>query len=193
MAKKKTTNKKNKLIHNYGILWEKRYLHFGLKGRLKGRTNEDNKNELIDFKKQKGIYVLCDKDFMPIYVGQTGKTGNPMYKRLKAHMTGNLINRWEYFSWFGLIDVPRLSNPDEINKIYQIGARDLMDTFEAILIVAMETKFTKQDPIRADSFGADEYWQEPSPKEIADQNTMDKILTEVKSLKDEVKSLRKFK
>ncbi|WP_435626701.1 hypothetical protein [Candidatus Ferrigenium straubiae] len=62
------------LIRNFGHLWERRYVfwgHGGVKGHLRGyRTPTDVGS---DFRTQIGIYILFDKNYVPVYVGQTGK------------------------------------------------------------------------------------------------------------------------
>ena len=112
------------LISNYGLFWQRKYVHFGYggnKGTLLGKMNQ-KKSFLVDFREQIGIYVLYDKDFIPIYVGQAGNGNANLFTRLKQHTTDTLCNRWEYFTWFGLRRVNtnrRLAAYDSIEKTFK--------------------------------------------------------------------------
>lgn len=91
-------------ISNYGLFWQRKYVNFGYggnKGTLLGKMDQNNSFP-VDFREQTGIYVLYDKDFIPIYVGQAGNGNETLFSRLKHHTTDDLCNRWEYFTWFGL-------------------------------------------------------------------------------------------
>ena len=55
------------LISNYGLFWQRKYVHFGYggnKGTLFGKMSK--KKFLVNFREQIGTYVLYDKDFIPI-------------------------------------------------------------------------------------------------------------------------------
>lgn len=91
------------LISNYGLFWQRKYVNFnygGNEGTLLGKINK-KKLFLVDFREQAGIYVLYDKDFIPIYVGQAGNGNETLFTRLQYHTTDYLSNSWEYFTWFG--------------------------------------------------------------------------------------------
>ena len=93
-------------IRNFGILWERKYFFYGwqgVAGHLKGYCGDD----VVDFRQQRGVYVLYDKDMLPVYVGQAGKGKSALFNRLKDHLDDHLWNRWGYFSWFGLLDTKK--------------------------------------------------------------------------------------
>lgn len=60
------------LIRNFGHFWERKYINNGggrKPGHLRGYVSAKRQ---ADFREQIGIYVLYDKDLLPMYVGQAG-------------------------------------------------------------------------------------------------------------------------
>jgi hypothetical protein len=134
------------LIRNFGHLWERKYINWGrpnVRGHLKGYRSKTHE---VDFRDQIGIYVLFDKDLLPVYIGQAGRN-HRLFGRLKEHETDHLWNRWEHFSWFGLRRVDaklHLSAYDNVNKIFRAPGSLLLNQIEGALITAMEPKLNKQ-------------------------------------------------
>ncbi|MEO0963192.1 MAG: GIY-YIG nuclease family protein, partial [Pseudomonadota bacterium] len=62
-------------------------------------ASQDN---TVDFRQQRGIYVLYDGNFNIVYVGQAGAGNQDLFGRLKNHLTDHLASRWSLFSWFGV-------------------------------------------------------------------------------------------
>lgn len=96
------------LIRSYGLFWRASEIDWnpgqGAKGafRLLGRQGVYNPGlRLADFMHQQGIYILYG-NYGPHYVGLTRKQG--LGKRLKQHLTDNLADRWDRFSWFGFCE-----------------------------------------------------------------------------------------
>jgi hypothetical protein len=174
------------LIKNYGHLWERKYLNYGgpgVRGQLLGYI--DTKT-LIDFRDQIGVYVLYDKDFIPVYVGQAGNGHKKLFDRLKQHETDHLWNRWDSFSWFGVRGVNQngnLSNHDKIDKVFKTDGSILLNEFEAILIAAMEPKLNKRGPCWKD---VDQYFQEIDEKmeDIKPYQIMEKVELLEKMMRD---------
>jgi len=139
------------LIRNYGHLWERRFVFWGnagTKGHLWGiRTPNDVG---ADFREQIGIYILFDKNYTPVYVGQVGSGKQRLFLRLRQHKNDHLWNRWEYFSWFGFRRVNgangSLSEHDKPGKIFKAKGAILLNEIEAALLVALEPKINKQGP-----------------------------------------------
>jgi len=137
------------LIRNYGHLWERKYINYGTggqgnRGHLKGYITGSQE---ADFRDQIGIYVLYDKDFVPIYVGQAGRGQQGLWSRLNHHETDHLWNRWVYFSWFGFRRVNKngkLSRFDDVEKIFRAKGSLLLNEVEGALITALEPKLNKQ-------------------------------------------------
>jgi hypothetical protein len=135
------------LIKNYGRIWDRKYIKWGRwgdSGHLKGYVT---KNRKADFREQIGIYILYDKDLIPVYIGQAGSGKQTLYSRLKQHETDHLWNRWVYFSWFGLRGVNNtglLSRYDDAQKIFKAKGSTLLNEIEGLLITAVEPKLNRQ-------------------------------------------------
>ena len=135
------------LIRNFGHLWERKYINYGrahVKGHLSGFTAGPRKT---DFREQIGIYVLFDKDLVPIYIGQAGRGSRRLLNRLNQHETDHLWNRWDYFSWFGFRRVNQsgtLSGHDDVTKLFKAKGDLLLNEIEGALITALEPKLNKQ-------------------------------------------------
>lgn len=144
------------IFKNFGFLWERKYLYTGRgrnKGHLIGRSRK-NKEILVDFREQIGVYALYDKNEQIVYIGQAGKGKKGLFNRLKQHQTDRLWNRWEYFSWVGFYPV----SVDEIgdNGAHQLVLCEPSDqvenyTFnnaltevEAVLIELVEPKLNRR-------------------------------------------------
>ena len=138
------------LIRNYGHLWERRFVFWGrgsVKGHLRGYRTPQDKGS--NFRDQIGIYILYDKNYLTVYVGQTGSGNQRLFARLKQHQKDHLWNRWEYFSWFGFRRVNingMLSDYDKTEKTFKATGRDLLNEIEAALLVSLEPRLNKQGP-----------------------------------------------
>ena len=56
----------------------------------------------VDFRQQRGIYVLYDDNFKFVYIGQTGAGNQRLLVRLRNHGFDHLAQRWSRFSWCGI-------------------------------------------------------------------------------------------
>jgi hypothetical protein len=177
-------------ISNYGLFWQRKYVYFGFggnKGTLLGMMSQ-KKSFVVDFREQIGIYVLYDKDFIPIYVGQAGNGNATLFTRLKHHTTDYLCNRWEYFTWFGLRRVNanrRLAAHDPIEKPLQAQGGSILDESEDISIATKE--LNKQGPKIKDP--AEEYHQAVD-ENVAEMSIEDAIAG-IEELKKQQKALEK--
>jgi hypothetical protein len=101
-----------------------------------------------DFAAQKGVYVLYDEGRKPIYVGQVGSGERRLFGRLRAHTHDQLQHRWQYFSWFGLLNVNpgsgNLTRRDDPAKRVRGTIRSMLNEIEGVLIAATEPPFNKQ-------------------------------------------------
>jgi hypothetical protein len=157
-------------IANYGRFWRRDSIHWGggnsnpghLKGFLKSK-----KSTIVDFREQIGIYVLFDEQKRSVYVGQAGIAESRLFKRLVAHRSDHLRDRWVYFSWFGLrrknVDSDKLTNhqqPD--SKVSGNGTlKDALHEIEAVLISVVEPNLNKRN---SNWKGSLEYLQYLDPK-----------------------------
>ena len=180
------------LISNYGLFWQRKYVHFGYggnKGTLLG-TMRQKESFLVDFREQIGIYVLYDKDFIPIYVGQAGNGNATLFARLKHHTTDDLCNRWEYFTWFGLRRVNangRLAAHDSIEKTFKAQGGSILDESEDSLIATKELKLNKQGPKIKDA--AEEYLQ--AVDENAAEMSVEDVIAGIEGPKKQKKAIGK--
>jgi hypothetical protein len=176
------------MIKNYGLLWQRKYLHIGSGGN-KGTLLGKKASDLVDFREQIGIYILYDKDMSPIYVGQAGNGNAKLFARLKTHQRDHLNNRWEYFSWFGLRRVNAnctLSEIDHIDKSFKSDGQNLLDEFEGILIAAMEPRLNKQGPKFKE---ANQYSQ--AIDENIQEITLEDLQLDIKDLQHQLSVLQK--
>jgi len=180
------------LISNYGLFWQRKYVHFGYgdnKGTLLGKMSQ-TESFLVDFREQIGIYVLYDKDFIPIYVGQAGNGNATLLMRLKYHTTDYLCDRWDYFTWFGLRRVNanrRLAAYNSIEKTFKAQGGSILDESEDTLIAKMELKVNKQGPKIKDA--VEEYHQ--AVDENGAEMSIEDAIAGIEELKKQQKALEK--
>lgn len=137
------------LIRNYGLFWLRKEVDWGWKGkgnqgRLLGRYAAKRKSEPVDFRNQRGVYVLYDDNFKIIYVGQAGGANNQrLFIRLKQHKNDHLAQRWSRFSWFGILPIEKsVLNENEAPK--QQDTTAVLNHIEAILLAAAEPPLNLQ-------------------------------------------------
>jgi len=135
-------------IKNFGFMWEREKVVWGAPGRgtpaaLHGRMVH-NKNRVVDFTEQMGIYVLYDQFEHPVQIGQSKN----ILKRLRQHRRDHLRNRWRFFTWFGFYKVSvhnelliRDSGP-ESKRILTLSQS--LNEFEAILIQVLEPRLNRR-------------------------------------------------
>lgn len=166
------------IFKNFGFLWEKQYLYRG-RGRNKGHLigiSRSDKDQLVDFREQIGVYALYDKNEQIIYIGQAGKGQNGLFNRLKQHQTDRLWNRWEYFSWVGFYPVSDeigdngahklvISEPNDQISDYRFS--DALKEVEAVLIELVEPKLNRKGSFLGSR--KYEFLQYVSEEETADQ------------------------
>ncbi|GAB5496659.1 MAG: hypothetical protein Phyf2KO_17390 [Phycisphaerales bacterium] len=122
----------------------------GTVGNYWGNWSAQKRSNPVDFRKQRGIYVLYS-DYKIIYIGQAGKGNASLFSRLKRHTRDDLAERWDRFSWFGLDPVLtswRLAAP---TKRAAPNTETILNHIEGILIHAAEPPLSRQ----GGSFGPD--------------------------------------
>ncbi len=135
------------LLKNYGIFWERKYIHFGWQGKKGCLLGSNNQKGDVDFREQLGIYILYDSNMKSVYVGQAGNGKATLFSRLKQHENDHLWNRWDYVSWYGFRGVNQdgsLSKKDHIKKQFQIDGSNLLNEIEGLLITVLEPRLNKQ-------------------------------------------------
>lgn len=155
------------LIQNYGLFWHIDRVHWGKardRGTLNGYLVGAKLEGCVDFRKQRGIYVLYDENYEIIYVGQAGRGSQNLFPRLKQHRKDHLAERWSRFCWFGIVPVTEdweLDDEDEIEFDTDLPA--VLNHIEAILIATAEPPLNLQ----RGRFGSDveKYLQEQPVEE----------------------------
>ena len=143
------------VIRTYGVLWDNTLVDWtgkrgpgGFPFQLLGSTKqrETTQTGCVDFTSQIGMSALYDEREQVIYIGQSGSGRNRLGKRLRSHLSDELMGRWRYFSWFGLGWVPKRSNKLSTTfKSYTIAnLAQLLDPIEGMLINLVEPKLNLQ-------------------------------------------------
>jgi len=177
------------LIKNFGMLWERKYIHFGSQG-IRGCMIGSNGNfDEVNFIEQIGIYVLYDKDMKSVYVGQAGNGKASIFSRLKQHETDHLWNRWVYVSWYGFRGVNNdgaLSQKDNVEKLFKIDGANLLNEIEGLLITILEPRLNKQG---SKWTGVDEFFQEIH--EDVEEYTLDDLMEKHEILESKISEMFK--
>ena len=177
-------------IKNFALLWERKYIHYGwagAPGHLQGYRRGVKK---ADFREQSGVYVLYDKDMIPVYVGQAGRGGANLFSRLKQHESDHLWNRWVYFSWFGLCKVNKdgsLHMSDNSDRNIGGTIASALNDIEGVLIHALEPKLNKQEPKWK---GVQEFFQHID--EEVEESSIDDVIEKQKELENRLASIEKL-
>ncbi|MCX7689095.1 MAG: GIY-YIG nuclease family protein [Fimbriimonadales bacterium] len=136
------------MIQCYGLHWHINRVNWGRQnnpGELLGYT-AGAVGHLIDFRDQIGVYALY-ADYDLVYVGQTGRGNQRLLNRLRFHRHGVLAERWNRFSWFGILGVNE--NTHELQDLDELGNQalllpDVLNTLEAIVIAVAEPRLNRQ-------------------------------------------------
>lgn len=132
------------LIRNYGLFWSAKDVFWGAGGNagsLLGVLAENVTMEPVDFRDQRGVYVLY-AGYDMVYVGQNN--GQELLARLKQHKKDDLAERWDRFSWFGLRAVLRTGMLAGYNQAVHATSSNVLNHIEAILIHAAEPQLNRQ-------------------------------------------------
>jgi hypothetical protein len=143
------------LIKSYGLFWREQEVFWGkpnVRGTLEGYWAGAKKAGVVDFREQRGVYILYDVNYKMLYVGQAGKGNHSLFSRLKNHRMDRLADRWSMFSWFGtrgVSDENTLLDDDDFDT--DLGK--VLSHIEGILIAAAEPPLNLQ----SGSFGNEVY------------------------------------
>ena len=177
-------------IRNIGILWERKFIHWGWAGVKGTLIGSNGRVDEADFRDQIGTYILYDKEMKAVYVGQAGVGNQRLFERLRQHTNDHLWNRWSYFSWFGLRAVNqdgRLSRLDKPDRKYSVLVSDSLNEIEGMLIRVLEPRLNKQGPKWNDD--VEEFYQEIE-KEV-EEKTINDVYKKQKELEKIVSKLKK--
>lgn len=174
------------LFQNYGLFWHVDRVKWGKPGAagtlLGYRTNSEGE---IDFRNQRGVYVLYDDNFELLYVGQAGYGYKRLYDRLHTHRYDHLGERWSRFSWFGIDPVQGRKGARELieqGDLKPPSINDILNHMEAILIASAEPRLNLQ----SGRFGDAEYYyqwyyeeEDPRGRLARVEKKLDRLLAEL--------------
>jgi hypothetical protein len=177
------------LIANFGHFWKRQYIQTGgpgKRGHLKGYVGKRE----VDFRDQIAVYVLYDKDFVPVYVGQAGRGRRRLLARLNDHIVDHLFLAWEYFSWFGFLQVRGGILEQTFPGKRKISFQITRDHIEGIVITAIGPRMNRQGARwSAKTWREGEYFQvEDDDLRLLDRGHLTSVADELKS---EIRLLRK--
>ncbi len=134
------------MIQSYGLHWRIDRVYWGKPndaGTLLGAASRSAKARAVDFREQRGIYALY-ADYDLIYLGQTGAGSDRLFKRLKAHKSDHLSERWNRFSWFGTQWVTRVNVLSTDTASVSQTVEAALNMLEAVTIAIGEPRLNLQ-------------------------------------------------
>lgn len=158
------------IVTSFGMFWRRHLVVWSATPKLWGMQQIGATP--VDFNKQLGIYLLYDGREV-IYIGRS--TDRPLGRRLFEHTTDRMAERWDRFSWFGLLPVAESGALGELPPTYD--AAKMIPALEAVLIEALEPR---QNRKRGDDLSSVEYIQREDP-EIRNKRTLDDVARILKS------------
>jgi hypothetical protein len=178
------------IIPNFGHFWRRSYIDWGGPGR-KGHLRGYSGRKEVDFRDQIAVYVLYDKNFVPVYVGQAG-TGwtRRLFDRLRDHDADHVAISWDYFSCFGFLRVGRNGRLEKsFPRRRKINFSAARDHIEGLVITAIGPRLNRQGPKwNATNWRHGEYFQYEDPKldSLSEMNReeLPRLLKELKSSSD---------
>ncbi len=132
------------LIRNYGLFWKTEDVFWGVPrnpGALFGVPSAKKKGRPVNFRDQRGVYVLY-ASYDLVYVGQNN--GQELITRLIQHQKDDLAERWDRFSWFGLRAVKTGGGLAKYNQDVHVKSFSVLNHIEGILIYAAEPQLNRQ-------------------------------------------------
>jgi hypothetical protein len=162
------------IIRSFGMYWQRNLVSWHKDPHLFGK--QPYATTQVDFMKQIGIYTLYDYH-SPIYIGRT--TEKRLGQRLFEHTKDKdrIGNRWNRFSWFGLLDVKEDGNLCENFPIMSLS--NIIGAFEALLIEVLEPSANRKG---GDNLKGLEYNQ-GSDSALNEQEIKKKVLDYEKQLR----------
>jgi len=131
-------------ITNYGLYWKAEDVFWGSggsRGALLGVPSSNTTSTPVDFRDQRGVYVLY-ADYEIVYVGQN--SGQELIRRLIQHQKDDLADRWDRFSWYGVRSVLASGLLSNYNAAVTERMPQVLNHIEAVLIHAAEPPLNRQ-------------------------------------------------
>ncbi|VAY87154.1 GIY-YIG nuclease family protein [Ferrovum myxofaciens] len=134
------------MIKSYGLHWHIDRVDWGKpnkSGTLEGAASRTRRANPVDFREQRGIYVLY-ADYELVYIGQAGAGNDRLFKRLKAHKSDHLSERWNRFSWFGTQRVTKEGTISVDTLNVKTSTEVTLNILEAVSIAIAEPRLNLQ-------------------------------------------------
>ena len=134
------------MIKSYGVHWRVDRVFWGYQnnpGTLLGSKTRSSQARAVDFRNQRGIYALY-AEYELVYIGQTGAGDDRLFKRLKAHRSDHLSERWNRFSWFGTqwVTQGHVLSVDTVEVHQSVAAA--LNLLEALAVAIAEPRLNLQ-------------------------------------------------
>lgn len=134
------------MIRSFGLHWRAENIGWGrpgISGTLLGAASRSKRARPVDFREQRGIYALY-AEYELVYVGQTGAGDDRLFRRLRAHRRDHLAERWDRFSWFGLLGVTRHNKLSTDTVAVHVDTGQALNIMEAVSIAISEPRLNLQ-------------------------------------------------
>ena len=148
------------MIQSFGLHWHLDRVEWGrpnVSGTLRGAASRSRNARPVDFREQRGIYALY-ADYELVYLGQTGAGDDRLFKRLKAHKSDHLSERWNRFSWFGTQWVTKSNDLSKDTAAVSSTVEAALNILEAVSIAIGEPRLNLQRGKWSEATQYYQYW-----------------------------------
>lgn len=149
------------MIESYGLHWRVDRVFWGrqrVAGTLLGAASRSPKARPVDFRQQRGIYALY-AEYELVYLGQTGAGSDRLFKRLKAHKSDHLSERWDRFSWFGTQWVTQANRLSTDTAAVSQTVEAALNMLEAVSVAIGEPRLNLQRGKWGEATQYYQYWE----------------------------------
>lgn len=149
------------MIRSFGLHWHADRVFWGRPnnaGTLLGAASRSPRARSVDFREQRGIYALY-ADYDLIYTGQTGAGTDRLFRRLKAHRSDHLTERWNRFSWFGTQWVTQRNELSQDTAAVHQTVEAALNMLEAVSIAIGEPRLNLQRGRWGDTTQYFQWWE----------------------------------
>lgn len=87
---------------------------------------------------------MLHADYDVVYIGQTGAGDDRLFKRLRAHKSDHLSERWNRFSWFGTQWVTKQNELSTDTASLHQSIEAALNILEAVSIAIAEPRLNLQ-------------------------------------------------
>jgi len=148
-TKSATTATKVGLISSYGLFWKRDEAEwekapgFHREPRMLGRRGHGSRRHIANFYHLPGLYILYGRHGA-VYVGISGAGATRgIGKRVRDHVSDQLADEWDKFSWFGYGELKPDRNGIELPTglpMEPIPHKSAIRDFETAIIRAMDVR-----------------------------------------------------